>query len=503
MKHKLTIVLISLLITLPACSKKKTDDDILKISFKVEPSSIDPSCVTDVNGGKICSLLYNRLVQFDLNMKIVPDLAESWNISKDQKTYTFCLKKDIKFSDGSQLTSDDVKTSFVRVVHPSTRSARAWLFEKVKGYASFRKNKNTDIKGFIIIDPFTFQIKLKKPYAPFLSMLTFPNASIAKYAGKAILGTGPMILENWEHDQYIDLIWNPYSESPHSSISRVRYIIQPENLTRSTDFEMGNLDIMDLPEEEYLYFSQHPKWKNYIFKQTGLNFYYLGMNCANAPLNQLEARQFINSRLDIDIILNTLYQNRAIRAEGPVPPSLLKYPAMKQSQFKNTIALSRPLILLQSKKTENYLITEIIQHQLSKAGIPIQIQTLEWSSFKSRITEGNYDLFILSWWADYPDPENFLVPLFHSRNHGAGGNYTHFQDSYVDQMLDQAEMTIDEELRLEIYRKVILRIQELHPMIFLWHKIDQVIVQPSIQNYTLSTVYTIPDILTLERHREA
>ena len=469
----------------------------LKLSLSSDPTSLNPTLVTDVNGGKITCMLFHRLVKFDNDLNIIGDAAKKWSISPDQTKYTFFLKKNLYFSDGSLLTAKDIIKSFEKVLQPQTRSPRSWIFDKVLGAKHFQNDSRRTVEGFKVINDYQLQIILKEPFSAFLSILTMPNACIYKFSSSDpdLLGSGPLMLEKWQHDQIIILKKNPYS-TIQTYFSEFHYYIQPEAITRSTSFEMENLDIMDIPESEIIYYNSIKKRRNHIYKFPSLNTYYLGMNCQKGLLQDIKLRQTIARTINPQIIINTIYRNKAIRALGPVPPTLLtnQPPTPKYTDLL-TIKEAITLRLLQSKKAENTIVTEVFQNQLKKININIEIVSLEWSSFKENIIAGNFDLFYLSWWADYPSPENFLSPLFASGNHGAGGNYTRIQDKQIDYLLAQANKTLSHSERQKIYSQTVERIYKICPMVFLWHKMDQVITQPYIQGYRPSKVYTIPDIL--------
>jgi len=480
------------------CQKNPLEESTLKLSLSANPTSLDPALVTDVNGGKLVCMIFSRLVQFSPQLKIIPDLALRWTVSKDLLIYTFYLDPRYVFSDGTPVRAQNVIESFERIINPKTKSPRSWIFEKVQGLSDFQNKHAPNVTGFRSTNDDRLEITLTEPFSSFLSLLTMPNAAITKTSDSeyTLIGSGPMELADWKHDQWIRLKKNPFSNHP-TTLKKIELFIQTETLTRSTDFDMGNIDIMEVPTSELLYYSNHPDWKNRIQQIPGLNTYYLGMNCAKGPLRDIQLRRLIDEAIDADKILTTFYANKAVKANGPVPGSLLQFIPGEKIPGKN---LKTPLHLklIQSKRSENSIVTEVFQTQLQKVKIKVEIVSLEWSSFKARLIQGDYDLFYLSWWADYPDAENFLTPLFHSKSRGTGGNYTGINDPFIDMMLDRANQTSDLNQRIEIFLEVSARVQFLSPMVFLWHKSEQMISQPWIQKYQLSPVYTILDELNIK-----
>ena len=130
-------------------------------------------------------------------------------------------------------------------------------------------------------------------------------------------------------------------------------------------------------------------------------------------------------------------------------------------------------------------------------GITAKITQLDWSAFKHAVNEGEPDAFWLSWWADYPDPENFLYPLFHSASVGPGGNRTRCLDPEVDRLIETAQRTMDERQRFHLYRQAEDRIIKNAPWVFMWHKADYFVLQPWVKGFKIYLIYSIDKGLDL------
>jgi peptide/nickel transport system substrate-binding protein/oligopeptide transport system substrate-binding protein len=136
-------------------------------------------------------------------------------------------------------------------------------------------------------------------------------------------------------------------------------------------------------------------------------------------------------------------------------------------------------------------IAEVIQFYIRDIGINVRIKQLEWSAYKEAINRGEPDMFYLGWWADYPDPENFLFPLFHSSNHGPAGNRTRYTNPVVDSLIEEGQRTSEDKKRELLYKKAEGIIVSEAPWVFLWHRTDFTIRQPWVKNHKTYPIYSM------------
>jgi len=260
------------------------------------------------------------------------------------------------------------------------------------------------------------------------------------------------------------------------------------------------LDIVSIPRAEYKTILNDQSKKENIFSCAGLNTYYLGFNCSRHPFNNKIVRQAVNYAIDREKIARNLLDDRVNCARSVLPPQLdggeypqcgYPYDPQKARDLLREAGISGELTitLYQNRTKEAAHITEVVQHYLKAVGINAVIIEREWSSFKETVINGEPDMFLLSWWADYPDAENFFFPNFHSLNHGAGGNKTRFDDARIDALIREAQKTIDAEKRKELYVQLNKEIFEEAPWVFLWHKGEYVLTQPWVKGYTLYPIY--------------
>ncbi len=503
-KFKFLLMIMFLVLSLPwSCAPKNTSLKILHLHLDTDPATLDPALMTDVRSGRLSALIYDTLICYDRDLNLQPNLVRAWDISSDGKIYSFYLKEKISFSNGSFLTIEDVLFSFERLANPKTISGRSWILSHVKGFEDFRSGKSDHLVGLQKKNDYEFVITLDKPFAPFLSLLSMPNASIiskSSFLEGKLIGTGPFILDRWKHDYEILLRCNNHYHKEKAKIDGISFRIIKETLFVSSEFRRGRLDVIEIPGPEIPLYENQPQWKDQILIQDNLSLYYLGYNCQKFPFSQKEFRKAVHALLDRKAMTDSLRKDRAILLNGPIPSvllqnsvsvsdSLLNEDAKKWIQTHSQQINHYPLILLQSANEETLELSEAIQAQLKQAGLQSEIIVQEWSAFKNRLVNGDFDFFILSWWADYPDAENFLYPLFHSSNFGNGGNYTHFQNIDVDQLIEKAQGASSKEEREFLYQRIQEKVIEDCPMTFLYSSRSILVQQPWIKHFSPHPLY--------------
>jgi peptide/nickel transport system substrate-binding protein len=485
----------------------------LYLRLSSNPTTLDPALITDVQGGEIAAKCFNGLVRFNEDLDIAPDIARSWELSKDQVTYTFHLRRDARFSNGRRVTAADFKYSFERVLDPKTKAPLTWVLDKIAGAKDFIAGKTGAVAGIRPVNDHTLIIRLQKPFGPFLSLLSMttayvvPREEVEKLGpdfGSHIVGSGPYLLADWKHGRQLILKARKDYHEGKPKLSGIFYRVIPEDLTAVLEFETGRLDELLIPSSEFHRYTTDPAWRKLVYARPGLNSYYLGLNCTRPPFNDLRVRQAVNMAIDRRRILNTIFEKRGILAVGPVPPALWKYssrpdrregyrynPQKAKALLRAAHAEGKTISIYITSDPEVLDIVEVIQNYLAQAGLHARIIQLDWSAFKDAVNRGEPDAFWLSWWADYPDPENFLFPLFHSASAGPGGNRTRCTDALLDRLIERAQRTMDERKRYLLYHEAEERIIRNAPWVFMWHRADYFVVQPWVENFRIYPIYSL------------
>ena len=491
------------------CSSENRELGYVYFRLNINPSTLDPALIVDVNGGILAAKLFNGLVKLDETLQVQPDIAETWSVSNDGTIYLFKLKRDITFSNHRAVTAGDFLYSFERILHPQSRSPNTWVLDKLSGADAFMRGETDHVDGIRVVDDYTLELRLSHPFSPFLNLLAMPAAYVVPYEevkkwgpdfSSHPVGTGPFVLKEWLQNRAIRLIRRDDYHDETAKVDGIIYRIIPEDLTAVTEFEIGNLDVLTIPASEYARIQNDERMKHLISSQKGLNTYYIGFNCSRRPFNSKIVRKAVSMAIDRQKILETIFENRGRLASGPVPDTLRNW--TQPTPYKYDQAKARSLLSaenMQEKEIFFYItadqeivdIAEIIQWYLQKVGLRVTIRQLEWSAFKEATTRGEADLFYLSWWADYSDPENFLFPLFHSANFGSPGNRTRYANPIVDVLIEKGQYVRDMKSRESYYMRAEKIIVDDAPWVFLWHRNEYIVRNPWIKNYKTYPIYSM------------
>ena len=468
-----------------SCGRTNSTD--LIISFTGDPKSINPLYATDVKSGKLCALLYDNLVQFDKTTNIIPGLSYRWKINQSGTEYTFFIRQNVTFHNGEHLTSYIVKRSFERV--------------KEKSLYSNIKNINTSNDSTIIFN-------LYSPEPAFLSKLAMPIASIILTdANQTIYGTGPWLLHQWINDGHIILHRNNNYFDTKANYERLIIRIMNDPFPRVASFKAGYIDILEIPDSEKKIWEDNYEFDSMIKNINQLNTYYIGLNCERPPFNNKKVRQALNYAIDINKIIKYLKGGYATEAIGPIPPELQKIKNKKKYFYDPQIA--KKLLeeagyingfsaeLWQTQDPEILNISEIIQSELKKIGIDITIITRDWNSLSTAVRNGTPDMYYRSWYADYPDAENFLIPLFESEI--SKKKWTRYSNPNLDKILNLIENESNNSKRDSLIFNAHQIIINDAPWIFLWHEKNSYITQPWIKNWEPPLMFNAEKYVAIKR----
>ncbi len=463
--------------------------------------------------------LMEGLVRYDENFKIAPALAEGYQVSKDGKTYTFKLRKNSKWSDGEPLTSKDFIFSWKRLLTPETTASYAYLLFDIDGAQEFYQKKISDFSkvGVSAPDAHTLVVRLAKPIAHWIHIptfwVTFPMREdvVTKYGkewekpGKMV-SAGPFVLFSRTTDQNIVLRRNPYYQPPEGSLGEaaaksssisspsnvdevVARIIKDESTAMSL-YEAGRLDLLtDLSATDLKRLQGNSELQTFSY----LKVVYLGLVVNQGLAKNVHVRRAIAQAIDktkFALILN----GGQVPASSFIPAPMMGYQAkaglgfspekareeLKKANLKEPLKLS----LLCGSAEKTLTVVQFLQSELKKnLGLEVQIESFENKTFRAQADLKTRPMFLLSWSADFPDPDNFYS-LFLS---DSGNNRMAYQSKSVDDLIFKARASTKASERLKIYEKIENQLtREDMVVVPLYYEPNQVLVKSRVKGLTLN-----------------
>ena len=493
---------------LAACSGRTGNEQSQGLVYyeTYDPRSLDPALSTDVPTGEMVTLLFDGLTQFDPDGRLLPALSDRWTADQRGQRYVFHLRSGVTFHDGRPLVAADVKRAFLRVLNPQTRGGRVWPLMPIAGAADFADGRAGDVRGIEPLGDTAVAFTLTEPLAVFPKFLAMPVAAIVPSSpsppadlGQRPVGTGPWRFVDWQHDDYLRFAANStyWDGAPRSESLTVRIV--PEPLTRAAEFLAGRLSVAEIPfGETAKWESEHATW---LKRKPALRVIYVALNNRRGPLRDPKVRRALNHAVNVPEILRTVWSSRGVAAAGSIPPALGgSDPARKPYLYDTTtarrllreagVADGVPVQLWRSgTNVELGRVAQAIQAQLAAVGVRVEIVSRDASSMREAVRKGDTDMAVLDWWADYPDADNFLYPLFSSASFGPGGNYSFYSDPVTDSLILAARRTVDQGAREALYRRIDNRVFESAPWIYLWFPVDLWAAQPSLEGWDVPVIF--------------
>ena len=499
-----------------ACSGPGPDPSTFRTYLGEEPQNLDPAFAVDKASGILVSLIYPGLFRFDVEGRPQPDLVESWELSIDGRRYTFHLQDDRRFEDGSAIDAEAVRACFLRLLDPERASPRRWVLSDLLGAEAYSRGESRQLPGIEAPDDSTLLITISEPFSPFPSLLAMPAARVYPLdeagnplrRGRLPVGGGPWRMREWARGDRFLL--ERAEAPPQSGFRFLSFRIIPQPFTAVAEFEVGNLDLLTLPQAEMEHWMRGPM-AGRILRREELSVSYLGLNVNHPPLDDLRVRQALNWAVDQKAILKTLKGASALASAGPVPPSLRSNPpgelfGYDPERAKTLLAEvglgdGFELEIWQKENPEVSRLLEAVQAYLADVGVRVKIIVRDWGAFKDAVNSGHAEAFAMNWLADYPDAENFLMPTFHSSNRGGGGNRSGFADEYVDLLLDQLRSLPEGPSRRRLVDNLNETLYHRAPWIWLWHPVTLQVLRPGIEGYEAPLIFNGQDFLEL-RHAD-
>ena len=470
-----------------------------------DPRSLDPALSTDVPTGRAVGYVFDGLTRFTPTAAVEPALAERWEVSADGSRFVFHLRRGVTFSDGTPLVARHVIASWHRALDPATKGGGALPLQPVRGASAFADGKAKTIAGLSAPNDSTVVVQLVEPLGFFPKLLAMPAAAITPDKlptnfGERPVGSGPWKLVEWRHDDYLLFARNEryWGEKPNADSLRARIISEPS--TAVAEFESGNVDVLLIPAGETQQWEDDQSKQDLLMSVPALQFVYVGINTTRGPLRDTRVRQAINLAIDRKLLVQRLISGRGRLAAGVIPPALGGADTLRQP-WPYDVARAKQLLaaagypngidveLWVGSNPVYGRMAETMQAYLGQANIRTKIVQRTSSGAREAARNGQADMILKDWYADYPDAENFLYPLLHSANKGVGGNISFWQHPEFDRVVTQARREPDEAKRNALYRQADSLAFVEAPMVFMYFYNELYAVQPWIRNFTPPVIF--------------
>jgi peptide/nickel transport system substrate-binding protein/oligopeptide transport system substrate-binding protein len=473
-----------------------------------DPATLDPARIRDIYSLAVAQQLFDGLVRFDQTLSITPALAQFWMASRDGRTWTFTLRKGVRFHHGREVTADDVVYSFTRLLDPRVRSGGADLFLAIEGAPAFREGRARQVSGLTALDRYTVRVALTEASVPFVSVLAVGQAKIlprelVEEQGDAFgshpVGTGPFRFVRWNRGHEIVLAANPDYFEGGPRLTRLVYRIFPGEQTHAVfrAFQKGELEDTPIPSRDYR--ATIASQRYHYVRRPMFSLRHYGLNTRVRPLDDRRIRQAILYAIDREAIVSEVWLGRHALARGILPPGTLGYNPKLQG-YPHDPARARellaqaghpggrglpPIAIWSSARSEEILREhERMRKDLGAVGLEATFEyNPDWPSFSRAMAERRLPVFLRAWFADVPDPENFLVKLFHS---ASPRNYAGYGNPAVDALFERARAETDLARRVELYRRAEELILEDAPLIPVWHHTYERLFQPYVNGVEVS-----------------
>ena len=423
--------------------------------------------------------IFDRLVDVEVdadgNSKIVPSLAESWDISDDGLEYTFHLRQGVKFHNGNDFTAEDVAYTFHRMLTVEG-GVNTEFIDQIKGADELLAGETDTLGGVEVVDDYTIKVTLKEPFAGFLASISSPGVSIydseaTEAAGDQFgmdpavtVGTGPFEFASWSFNNQLVLTRNEDYWKGASGLPGVVIKIIPDTETQSMMFESGELDILDL---DYAADSADRFTETYpdqIVQGPRVGIVYFTMNFNKEPFQDVRVRKAVQMSIDRQAILDALYGGRGQVEQGIFPHGLIGFNP-DQEEIKYDPEAAKALlaeagyadgfdmeIAADSSASDTMTMAlEIVSDQLAEVGIRAEIKNYDESTWLETRKSGELGSFMSTWSADYNDPDNFIYTFF-GNEEKTRIRSINYPDTEVMERVAKARTIVNEDERLAEYK---------------------------------------------------
>jgi len=417
-----------------------------------DATTLDPHNTTDSQSDQVIWMIYNALIRYDENMKFVPDLALGWKVSEDEVTWTFELRKGVRFHDGAPFDAHAVKASFERVLDPEQGHNRRDLF--------------APIDRIVVVDEFTVSVITRYPFGAFEPMMAHVSAAVVS-PGKENSGTGPYKLRSWRKDLELVLERNEDYWGEKGQLDTIVYRPIPEAASRVIALESGDVDVItQIPPADLKRLESDPDVV--VNKTLSIGSQQFRFHCRRKPFTDPRVRRAISYAIDRRSILENLMPGMAEPSTGPLTPRIrgradlgeIPYDLEKAKKLLAEAGYPEGFstkITTTPRYNMGVELAQAMAAQLEKVGIKAEIEVLEWGTIRQYWggllpEDCPLDIFIMGAGASSADADWGLRPIFRTQERNEN-NYGYYSNAEFDDVIERAMREIDVEPRNALYRR--------------------------------------------------
>nr|WP_240804488.1 ABC transporter substrate-binding protein [Qingshengfaniella alkalisoli] len=490
-------------------SKAQTPPGVLIVGQIAEPKSLDPAAVTAQNDFRILVNIYDGLVRYkDGTLEVEPALAESWDISDDGTEYIFHLREGVTFHDGTPLNAEAVKFNFERMLNEDHPFHDTGPFPLAFFFSS--------IDSIEAVDDLTVKMTLSEPYAPLLSNLAYPTGLIVSPTavgangadfGRNPVGTGPFKFAEWRSNELVAV--EAYADHWDGAPASEAVVFRPitDANTRTAEMLSGGLDIMSEVPPVSLSEFQNDNFQ--IYEQAGPHLWFLILNLKEGPFTDKLVRQAANYAINKTAIVENVLEGTAEVAAGPTPPAfawayneaLEPYPydpekakALLEEASPETTELTFYVTEGGSGMLDPVAMGTAIQADLNAVGFDVSIETYEWNTFLGEVNpglEGKADMAEMAWMTNDPDVLPYLTLRSEAFPDQGGFNSGYYSNPEVDELLQTARVSTDQDERAEAYKQMQEIVHEDAPWVFVANWKQNAVSGANVENFQLQPSFLL------------
>ena len=483
-----------------------TGEKVLKFGQANAGTGLDMQKSTSSGAASIADEVTESLLRFnDKNEEEVVLLTDFPKVSDDGLTYSFELKKGVKFTNGVELTTKDVQYTFERMFTPETGAKSTTYFDMIKGAKDMLAGSATSLSGFEAVDDYHFNIVLEQPFAPFVKNLGTSYADIfpaeaTKAAGADwgigtnLIGTGPYKILSNDDTTEVVLVKNEDYHGGNVNLDTLHVLYYDDAQTKLIAYENGDIDLSDLPASQLeQYEANHA---DEIKKYYPLGTTFISLNLKSEYISDVNVRKAISLAINREELVNTILAGAGIPAttflNNKIPGHddslpVMEYNPEKAKKILADAGYNSGINLTAEVRDTDEAIFNAIQGYLEEVGIHLEVKKVDNATWNSDRAAGNVQMTGMQWNALYPDADFQMYNYFYSKNSNNRGVF--YDNAEYDKLLDDARASTDEKQRAELYKQAdhILTFED-YAAIPLYYPQSQFIAKPFVKDFTVGNL---------------